>query len=447
MVASAGVAAEAEPTGGRARSTALLAVVAVAVLGVAASVYMQPPALTQEAPAQGDEPPTVDAASGAAAAGAPTGRILPLTADRTTASAPELPDAPSAPDQPRLSLPESEGYSRPPAPAAAAAVARSFSIEEIVSTAEPAVAVVDAGGARGTGFFIGADTVLTNVHVVDGRAAVTVRLSTGQSLGARVERQMRSADVAVLRTDQPHPRRAALELGTIEGVRAGQEVIAIGAPLGLQSTATRGIVSAVRELNGIVLVQTDAAINPGNSGGPLLDRRGRVIGINTMGIRSAQALGFAVAINHATSLVSGRPDTTLRLRASAPVMPMAATAGGADRDRSVGQSELERQLLVLAGRADQIDANWHHFLRNCLVQPYAAGDAERPWFPIRETPPTFQTPDAWCASVLTSLTGAVREFSEAMAAIGRDARRAGVYPGVLREARRRHRIDWSGWDR
>jgi putative serine protease PepD len=161
----------------------------------------------------------------------------------------------------RLSLPAAETIERPAQPVAASApAAPTLSVEEIVDIAEPAVVVVDAGNARGTGFFIGADTVLTNVHVIEGRSSVMVRLSGGQSMGARVERQLRSADVALLKTDQPHPRRAALELGTFEGVRAGQEVVAIGAPLGLQSTATRGIVSAVRQAGGVVLIQTDAAM-------------------------------------------------------------------------------------------------------------------------------------------------------------------------------------------
>ncbi len=195
-----------------------------------------------------------------------------------------------------------------------------------------------------------------------------------------------------------------------------------------------------------MLIQTDAAINPGNSGGPLIDRRGRVIGINTMGMRSAESLGFAVAINHAMALISGRADTAVSVPAGAAVMPMPAAASGGDVQRNAGQADLDRNMTTLARRADQIDGNWQQFLRNCLVNPSSPGDAQRPWFVLRDGP-SFKAPDAWCANMLDTLTRAVREFGAAMAETGEGARQAGVYPGVLREARRRHRMDWSGWIR
>jgi hypothetical protein len=326
--------------------------------------------------------------------------------------------------------------------------ARSFSVEEIVGMAEPAVALVDAQGARGTGFFIGPDMVLTNVHVIEGRSYVTVRLSGGTTLQARVERTLPNVDIALLKTDRPHPQRAALELGSVEGVRAGQEVVAIGAPLGLQSTATRGIVSAVRNADGVLLIQTDAAINPGNSGGPLLDRRGRVIGINTLRIGgSAQSLGFAVAINHAMALISNTPSATLVVPNNAPVMRMPTGPAASDSQRSAGQADYERNVMVLARRAEQIDGAWQNFQRNCLVNPLPTSDAQRPWFTMRDAPPTFETADIWCANTSADLRGHVREFARVMSEAGEQARRAGVYPGVLRDVRRKYRIDWTGWDR
>ena len=98
-----------------------------------------------------------------------------------------------------------------------------------------------------------------------------------------------------------------LALGTVNDVRPGQEVIAIGLALGVfQNSVTRGIISAVRRADRTVMLQTDAAINPGNSGGPLMDRQGLVVGINTMKIGgSAESLGFAVAVDHARALLSG----------------------------------------------------------------------------------------------------------------------------------------------
>jgi hypothetical protein len=291
--------------------------------------------------------------------------------------------------------------------------------------------------------------VLTNVHVIEGRSSVTVRLSGGLSLSARVERTLPNVDIALLRTDRPHPQRAALELGSVEGVRAGQEVVAIGAPLGLQSTATRGIVSAVRNADGVLLIQTDAAINPGNSGGPLLDRRGRVIGINTMKIGGgAQSLGFAVAINHAMALISNSTSApAIVVPRDAPIMTMPSGPAASDTHRLAGQADYERNITALARRADQIDGAWQNFQRNCLVNPMNAGDAERPWFTVRDVSPTFKTADVWCANTREDLTGHVHEFARVMSEAGEQARRAGVYPGVLRELRRKHRIDWSGWDR
>jgi hypothetical protein len=225
-------------------------------------------------------------------------------------------------------------------------------------------------------------------------------------------------------------------------------VVAIGAPLGLQSTATRGIVSAVRNANGVLLIQTDAAINPGNSGGPLLDRRARVIGINTMGIRSAESLGFAVAVNHAMALISNKPVATpVMVQSGAPAMVMPTAPTATDNQRQQGQVNYEKTIAAYARQADEIDAAWENFQRNCLSNPVNPGDAQRPWFVIRDAPPTFRAADTWCTSRLGQITDSVRAFSRAMSEAGEYGRRAGVYPGVLRETRRKHRVDWTGWDR
>jgi S1-C subfamily serine protease len=448
--------------GGRLISLLLLGVALVAV-GVAGGLYLNRAAATPETSLQmAFEPltpirhePSSTAPDAPDAPGAPAAPDAPDAPDApgapATPDAPHAlgaPSAPGAPGAPRLSLPESETISRPAeTPAALPSPSRSLSVEEIVGMAEPAVALVDAQGARGTGFFIGPDMVLTNVHVIEGRSYVTVRLSGGTTLQARVERTLGNVDIALLKTDRPHPQRAALELGSVEGVRAGQEVVAIGAPLGLQSTATRGIVSAVRNADGVLLIQTDAAINPGNSGGPLLDRRGRVIGINTLRIGGgAQALGFAVAINHAMALISSSSAPVIVPR-HAPVIAMPSGPAATDAQRTAGQADYERNVIALARRADQIDGAWQNFQRNCLVNPTTAGDAQRPWFTVRDAPPTFKTADMWCANTLADLSGYVREFARVMSEAGEQARRAGVYPGVLRDVRRQHRIDWTGWDR
>ena len=116
---------------------------------------------------------------------------------------------------------------------------------------------------------------------------------------ARVAALSPALDLALLQVSNPDPRQPVLSLGKTARVQAGKEVVAIGYALGtLSNTVTRGIVSAVRRVNTLTLLQIDAAINPGNSGGPLIDRTGTVIGINTLGA-SGQGLGFAVAAEHA----------------------------------------------------------------------------------------------------------------------------------------------------
>ena len=423
--------------GGRLTSLLLVGIVLLA-LGVAAGMYLNRPTVTADTSAV---PPLSD-----------SGSVPGTTA--STGRAPEAPSAPPAPGAPvRLSLPESEAIipakpevELPRVPSAPL----SRSIEEIVSLAEPAVALVEAAAGRGTGFFIGPDSVLTNVHVIEGSSFVKVKLTDGTTLGARVDRTLPNVDLALLKTDRPHPQRYALELGSIEGVRQGQEVVAIGAPLGLQSTVTRGIVSALRNMGGVILIQTDAAINPGNSGGPLIDRSGRVIGVNTLRMGgTAQSLGFAVAINHGQALISGRPDAAIASASSSstPGMAMPSRPNESDANRISGQTDYDRNMTALARMADQLDARWTNLQKNCLVNPFNQGDAQRVWFVVRDTMPTFKTPDMWCGNTLNDFAGYVRDFGRAMTETNENARRAGVYPGTMRETRRKYRLDWTGWDR
>jgi S1-C subfamily serine protease len=175
----------------------------------------------------------------------------------------------------------------------------------------PAVVSVSTGQGSGSGVIIRADgVVLTNAHVVGNARQVEIGLATGQTLTGRVLGRDPSIDIAVV--DVEGADLPAAPLGNSDALEVGQTAIAIGNPLDLERTVTRGIVSALNrtaaEFNLDELIQTDAAINPGNSGGPLLDSRGRVIGINTAILRSAgrgvgaEGLGFAVPINLASDV-------------------------------------------------------------------------------------------------------------------------------------------------
>ncbi|HEY7649687.1 MAG TPA: trypsin-like peptidase domain-containing protein [Methylomirabilota bacterium] len=153
----------------------------------------------------------------------------------------------------------------------------------------------------GAGFIVEGDgQILTNAHVVDGAASVTITLDTGAKTPARLVGLDPVLDVALLRIEGRQGLRSA-RLGDSSSIRVGEEVVAIGSPMGLEQTMTQGIVSGVnRLLPGLPdqrMIQTDAPINPGNSGGPLVSRCGAVIGINTFITEDAQGLGFAVPIN------------------------------------------------------------------------------------------------------------------------------------------------------
>jgi putative serine protease PepD len=179
----------------------------------------------------------------------------------------------------------------------------------------PSVVEVSAGSSRGSGFAIDADGhILTNSHVVQRFSRVFVRLADGRETAARVVGTDAGSDVAVLEIAGAPPPAATL--GVSSGLRIGQPVIAAGAPLGLNSTVTAGIVSAVGRTarlgpgvaSELQMVQTDASINPGNSGGPLANLQGQVVGMNTAiatlngpGAGSI-GIGFAVPIDHAADV-------------------------------------------------------------------------------------------------------------------------------------------------
>jgi len=198
--------------------------------------------------------------------------------------------------------------------------AYSRAIVEAVKIVGPAVVSFAAGGrprghvtermGAGSGFIIAPDGyVLTNSHVARGTDRLEVVLTDGQSFGARLIGDDPSTDLAVIRVDASGLPYAAL--GDSSTLRAGQLVIAIGNPFGFQSTVSAGVVSSLgrslRSTTGRLIdniIQTDVALNPGNSGGPLVDSRGRVVGINTAIIAVAQGISFAIPVDTAKWVVT-----------------------------------------------------------------------------------------------------------------------------------------------
>jgi S1-C subfamily serine protease len=227
---------------------------------------------------------------------------------RLAASADEGQGGPGTPPVPEPPADEAEvldAYSR-------AVVA----VVEVVGPAVISIAVAPRAGAgqrpvsAGSGIVITPDGyALTNSHVVRDAGRLQVTLTDGRTLGVAVIGDDPATDLAVIRIDASALPAAAL--GRSSTLRAGQLVIAIGNPLGFQSTVSAGVVSALgRSLRSVTgrlienVIQTDVALNPGNSGGPLVDSRGRVVGINTAIIAMAQGLSFAIPVDTAKWVVA-----------------------------------------------------------------------------------------------------------------------------------------------
>ncbi len=254
------------------------------------------------------------------------------------------------------------GSSRPPTIDDGLLDAYSEAVVRAVDNVSPSVVRVHpmqpGMGAEGvgSGIVVGSEgLILTNSHVARGASRIEVVTHDGLSFDARIAGDDPDTDLALLRLE-PRVDLPAARLGDSKRLRAGQLVVAIGAPLGFQSTVTAGIVSAVgrtlRSQGGRLvedLIQTDAAINPGNSGGPLVNSACEVVGVNTVIIAGAQGLGFAIASNTAR-FVMGELITHGRVRRGyigvvaqqAPIPPDFARATGVDQDFGVWVAGVER---------------------------------------------------------------------------------------------------------
>lgn len=189
--------------------------------------------------------------------------------------------------------------SPPPPPAPATAPKAEASVSELMARARPSIVTITqigrGGGqeALGAGFIISADgLVATNRHVIGNARRIQVKLSDGTVHEVvSVHATDPVLDLAIIRIDQTnlHP----LPLGDSDTVKQGTEVIAIGHPQGLQFSVVQGVVSAIRDVEGIQMFQVAIPIEEGNSGGPLLDRQGRVQGIVTLKSAVTENLGFA----------------------------------------------------------------------------------------------------------------------------------------------------------
>ena len=176
---------------------------------------------------------------------------------------------------------------------------------DVMERTLPSIVEILTDTGSGTGFIVSEDGLtVTNRHVVEGNRRVIVRLATGELYRGRVIGTHPYLDLANVAIDAERSF-TPMSMGDSDQIRAGDDVIAIGFPLGDEfggeATITRGIISAKRE----DFLQTDASLNPGNSGGPLLDASGHVVGVNTLRIdesggRTITGISFAIAINEVT---------------------------------------------------------------------------------------------------------------------------------------------------
>jgi len=304
-----------------------------------------------------------------------------------------------------------------------------LSTEEIVTRSMPAVVTVVARDGFGSGFFVSSDTVITNAHVIEGNDIVTLRRAGGYSRTARVAKVAEDIDLAVLKLHIADFDQVGLPLAGRNDVTIGADVVAIGSPMGLANTVTRGIVSGMRSMNNVNLVQTDAAINPGNSGGPLLDRRGRVLGVNTMKLgRGVEGMAFAVSIQYVHLMLGS------------------AYSPKSDREerREKGTREYTENMGALARRAETVDANWKSFWESCRL-----GDGplvDRQWFSLWDGRRTPMRNSASCGAWHGYFKESAISTRDSLQRHDTAARAMGLDAAQMRAVRRRLNLTFPGWE-
>jgi len=193
----------------------------------------------------------------------------------------------------------------------------SASIEDLARRFGEGVVIVKSPGGLGSGFIIHPDGYLvTNFHVVENETQITINIfrKVGQVFrNEKIEDVQIIAvnpfmDLALLKFDPPEDLKVTVVyLAEDRKVNEGDTVFAIGNPLGLERTVSKGIVSKRnRAQDGLTYVQTTTQINPGNSGGPLFNARGEVIGVTNMGYRFAEGLNFAIPVRYVMDFLSNR---------------------------------------------------------------------------------------------------------------------------------------------
>jgi len=194
-------------------------------------------------------------------------------------------------------------------------------IEQCVDEVSEAVLKVSSPAGMGSGFFINEDgQLITNYHVIERETKIEVTVFRQAKDGfeketfkkVKIEAINQFVDLALLKVeDLGDTKPKFVYLGDTKGTRVGQQVFAIGNPLGLERTVTNGVISTKnRAFEGLVYIQTNADINPGNSGGPLFNLAGEVIGVTNMGYIFFGGLGFAIPVDYVKHFIDNRDAFT-----------------------------------------------------------------------------------------------------------------------------------------
>ena len=190
-------------------------------------------------------------------------------------------------------------------------------MEEVIKKYKEVIVQIHTPQGSGSGFIVkDKNLIVTNRHVIQGNNEVVVRGESFKKTLANVVYSDALNDIAFLRVPDGYEESGHISISNAS-VNAGEQIIAIGHPLGLRFTATQGIVSkSERKFNNVDYIQVDAAINPGNSGGPLINVAGEVVGVNTFIYRDGESLGFALPSTTLNEILRDYSDNYPEQRAS-----------------------------------------------------------------------------------------------------------------------------------
>jgi hypothetical protein len=196
-------------------------------------------------------------------------------------------------------------------------------------------------------------------------------------------------------------------------------------------------------VDGITLVQTDAAINPGNSGGPLVDIEGRVIGVNTLKHYGGESIALAVAIDHVIDLVDG----------DEPLSPLPIAAVTEEKDHAemsieeLATADFNTSVAQLAKRANHVDSLWVRYQSRCGRCPTAREEHGREWFVIWDDWGRMPHSDSVeCQDLMWEIGDLGERIGEEMWSAEQEARLEGVAEEIRRFVRRYHEMEWNGWE-